>query len=136
MAVSWYYNNDRIYFKMIAPTDGWVTIGFNTSTSTTGAYLLMGHIINGNVAVVEHYTTSPGNYSAITKFGAMAQVADVSGQQKGQRTTIEFSLPVMASGKYQRDLIEGLSYTMLIAYSQEDNFQHHSIMRTPVEIKL
>lgn len=27
MNVKWHYENNRIYFEMSAPTDGWVTIG-------------------------------------------------------------------------------------------------------------
>ncbi len=136
MQVSWHYQNDRIFFKMIAPTDGWITIGFNTSAGTAGAYLLMGHVVKGKAEVVEHYTTSPGNYNPITKFGATAQVKDAYGKQNGEHTSIGFSLPVHANSKYQRNLTEGLEYIMLIAYSQEDDFQHHSIMRTSVKIKL
>ena len=136
MQVSWHYQSNRIFFKMAAPTGGWVTIGFNTSAGTTGAYLLMGHVVKGKVEVVEHYTKSPGNYKPITKFGATAHVKDVQGEQNGEHTIIEFSLPVIANSKYQRDLTEGLEYIMLIAYSQEDDFQHHSIMRTSTGIKL
>ncbi len=136
MSVSWTFKNDRIFIAMDAPTDGWLAIGFNTSSGITGTYLLMGHIINEKVEVVEHYTTSPGNYNPITKFEATSQVKDMQGKQNGQHTTIAFSLPVHAISKYQRDLKEGLEYIMLIAYSQEDDFQHHSIMRTSTEIKL
>ena len=55
---------------MKAPTDGWIAVGFNTHSGIKGAYLLMGNIINKKVNLIEHYTISPGKYSAISKLGA------------------------------------------------------------------
>ena len=136
MTVSWYFKNDRIYFEMSAPTDGWVTIGFNTKTGITGAYLLMGNVINNKVTLVEHYTKSPGNYSPISRFGANPQVENAEGIEQSRKTIIKFSLPTTSSSKYQKDLSEGKEYYMIMAYSQEDDFQHHSIMRTSVNVKL
>ena len=136
MLVSWHYQYDTIYFRMSAPTDGWVTIGFNTEKSTQGAYLLMGQMIDNTPQVVEHYTFSPGNYQAIHLLGEEAQVQDIRGSEKGEKTTLWFALPVKAASKYQKDLLQGMKYHMIIAYSQEDDFQHHSIMRTFVEVEL
>ncbi len=134
--VHWHFGNDRIYFEMTAPTYGWVTIGFNTKSAMDGAYLLMGNVINTKVNLVEHYTSSSGNYKAITQHGADPKVEDVEGAEHGNSTTIKFSLPIHASSKYQRDLSEGMEYVMTIAYSQEDDFQHHSRMRTSVNVTL
>lgn len=136
MNVSWYFENERIYFEMSAPTDGWVTIGFNTQSGTTGAYLLMGNIINGKVNVIEHFTKSPGSYSPITKLGAESQVENIEGIEENNNTLIKFSLPKKAFSKYQKDLSEGNEYTMIIAFSREDDFQHHSMMRTSEIVKL
>lgn len=136
MKVNWHYKNDRIHFEMSAPTDGWVTIGFNTTSGTKGAYLLMGNIINGKPNVEEHYTLSPGNYKTISSLEEIPQVKDAMGDENFNTTTLKFSLPTKAGNKYQKDLSEGNEYTMIIAYSQEDDFQHHSIMRTSVNVKL
>lgn len=136
LTVTWKYVEDRIYFDMQAPTDGWVAIGFNTGSGMTGAYLLMGRVTKGKAEVVEHYTTSPGNYKPITVHGAEAQVADVSGIEKGKNSQLSFSLPVNAMSKYQRDLSPGSNYTCILAFSRDDDFQHHSMMRTSAEVEL
>lgn len=136
MKVSWHYESGRILFEMMAPNDGWVTIGFNTTSGTKGAYLLMGNIVKGKPNVVEHYTISPGNYKTLNSLGEAPQVKDIKGNENSLGTTLKFSLPLKAKNKYQKDLSEGSEYTMIIAYSQEDDFQHHSIMRTSVNVKL
>ena len=66
MTVTWNYQDQRIHFEMSAPTKGWLTIGFNTSTSMTGAYLLMGRYVDDKAELVEHYTISSGNYKPIS----------------------------------------------------------------------
>ena len=134
--VHWHYQGDRIYFEMSAPTDGWVTIGFNQSTGIQGAYLLMGNVINGQTNLVEHYTLSAGNYQPIKKLNGQVQVKDIEGVEKGNKTTIKFSLPILAASKYQKDLSKGSEYVMILAYSQADDFQHHSMMRTSMKVKL
>ena len=136
MEVRWHFEGDRIFFELSAPTTGWATIGFNTSKNMKGAYQIMGHVVNGNPNVVEHCTIAAGNYKPIEKLGAESQLKDVKGNQNEKIIFLWFSLPVRPISKYQRNLNKGMSYTLILAYSQEDDFQHHSIMRTSIPITL
>jgi DOMON domain len=136
MKVRWEHQASRIYFDMEAPTDGWVAIGFNHSENTTGNYLLMGNIVNGVVNVVEHYTSSPGSYQSFEALKTNPSVADVEGKETVKNTYIRFSLPVKATNSYARNLSPPNEYVLLMAYSREDDFQHHSMMRTSSNIKL
>jgi len=136
MHVSWHYQKARIYFEMRAPTDGWVTIGFNTTNNMTGAYLLMGRVKNDEAEIVEHFTISQGNYKPVQALGAQTKVNHVEGVQKEKNTLLKFSLPVEANSEYQKNLSEGKKYVMILAYSLADDFQHHSIMRTSINVEL
>jgi hypothetical protein len=136
MTVSWEFKNDRIYFEMIAPTYGWVAIGFNDSENTAGNYLIMGNVVNNKVTVEEHYTISPGNYQTFAKLNTSASLKNTNGEESLSKTTIRFSLPTTSSNKYAKDLKQNTEFILLIAYSQEDDFQHHSIMRTATKITL
>ena len=136
MTVGWEYKNDRIHFTMQAPVEGWVTIGFNITENISGTYLVMGNVVAGVPRVVEHYTVSPGNYHPLVELGCRSAVNDLAGAEHHGKTTLKFSLPVDAITKYSRDLKEGTSYIMVLAYSREDDFQHHSIMRTSLKIRL
>ena len=136
MKITWTYEGERIHFTISAPTQGWVTIGFNQSTHIKGAYLLMGRVVDNVAEVVEHYTLQPGKYVPIETLGAMPSVDHAKGNQTGKRTEISFSLPIIPGSQYQKSLKAGNEYIMIMAYSQEDDFQHHSIMRTSVEIEL
>ncbi len=136
MTVSWKHEGNRVFFEMTAPTTGWVAIGFNPDEGITATYLLMGRVVNGEAELVEHYTLAPGNYKDIESLGDKVAVANVSGEESGNTSTIRFSLPVKTDGKYQKSLTTELKYTMLMAFSRDDDFQHHSMMRTSTSIKL
>jgi len=136
MKVSWRHTQDRVFFETSAPTDGWVTIGFNTHSGTKGAYLIMGNVVKGKVNIVEHYTLSHGNYKSVSALGASSQVKNIAGYQNTNTTILEFSLPIKPLSKYQKNLSKGKNYTIILAYSQEDDFLHHSIMRTSINVKL
>ncbi len=136
MKVEWTYAKNTIRFSISAPTQGWVAIGFNENTFISGAYLIMARVVNGKAEVQEHYTKSPGNYSSFIKLGLKTNPIDVSGKQEKTRTLISFSLPLPSNHKHQKPLNEGMEYNMIIAYSQADDFQHHSRMRSSVQVKL
>jgi hypothetical protein len=93
-----------------------------------GTYLIMGNVINGKASVVEHYTISAGNYKKFSDLGANNSVKDVQGSENKQHTKLQFSLPIKSSNKYSKDLSHEKEYIFLLAFSQEDDFQHHSIM--------
>ena len=136
MKVTWKYKNDRIHFTMSAPTKGWVAIGFNSQSGTKGTYLIMGKVENKKSTVTEYYTLSPGNYKPINVLGDSIEVKDVSGSEKKKFTQLKFSLPISSLSKYKRDLSKGKSYYLLLAFSESDDFEHHSRMRTEMKINL
>lgn len=136
MIVRWEIEKEEIHFEMEAPTDGWVTIGFNETTSLAGTYLLMGRVRNGKAEIVEHYTDRPGSYKPITDYGVPSQIAKVSGDEKGNATKLCFSIPIKKASKYHKELSLGTKWNLLLAYSLDDDFQHHSIMRTSTTVEL
>ncbi len=136
MTVSWRFANDSIYITTTAPTTGWVTVGINTNKNLTGAYLLMGRIVKNKAEVVEHHTLVPGNYHPLKKLGATPLVKVVSGHETHNSTTLTYAIPCSAKGRYRHQLQQGMAYYMVMAYSRDDDFKHHSTMRTSLPITL
>lgn len=136
MTVRWKIEKEHIHFEVEAPTNGWVAIGFNETTSLAGTYLLMGRIRKGKAELVEHYTEKPGSYKPIADYGILSQATGISGDEKGNTTRLHYAIPIKKASKYHKQLSPDSKWTLLLAYSLDDDFQHHSIMRTSVEIKL
>lgn len=136
MTVRWKIEKELIHIEMEAPTDGWVTIGFNETPSLAGYYLLMGRMRHGKAEVVEHYTNKPGSYKPIADYGVSSQIIAISGVERENMTQLKFSMPLKKLSKYHKQLSENSKWILLLAYSLDDDFQHHSIMRTSTEITL
>jgi hypothetical protein len=136
MTVKWHFDQERIFFEMQAPTNGWLAIGFNESEHITGTYLIMGRVVQGVAEIVEHKTLHPGDYRPVTQLGDPASVTVLHGDELAGSSIIRFSLPREAAGKQQKPLNPGDSYVLIMAFSREDDFQHHSTMRTSLLVIL
>lgn len=135
MSVSWSHKADRIFFELEAPTSGWLTIGFNETNELTGTYLIMTRVYSTIPEVIEHHVISPGNYRPIQNID-IDQIADVGGEETQNHSSIRFSLKADNSNNFRKRLTKGKYIYMTLAYSISDDFQHHSVMRTNVQVRL
>ena len=136
MTVQWYYANNRIHLELEAPTSGWVAIGFHNKPSLTGGYLVMGAVERKKIRVAEHYIHHPGHYQQIEELNGTNHIEMPDGEETDRLTRIAFSLPLNIPSQYRKSLKAGQSYYLTLAYSREDNFQHHSVMRTSLFVTL
>jgi hypothetical protein len=136
MELSYSCDTAYLHLNLSAPTRGWLAIGFNDRPGIEGTYLLMARVQDGRAEVVAHYTIRPGNYQSLVSLGETEQCTLVSGSEVGNRSLVSFSLPLNRVGKYQKALVPGNPYHLILAYSRDDDFQHHSTMRTSLKFTL
>ncbi|MEQ9593048.1 MAG: DOMON domain-containing protein [Cyclobacteriaceae bacterium] len=136
MTVRWKVEDEILIVTMIAQTSGWLAIGFNHSDQLAGTNLLMGAVEQGFYRVEDRFIVAPGNHKAMTELGARDQILHRHGKERNGETVIEFAIPLQATDDFHLSLQEGGEYFLLMAYSLEDDFEHHSIMRTSTKIKL
>jgi hypothetical protein len=136
MTVEWTYKNDRVFFTVSAPTEGWIVLGFNKKDDIVGSNLIFGRVQSGKVDVVDHFVVAAGNHQPTEKMGSKPVFQDVSGAEKVGKTTLSFSMPVKAFDAYHFDLKEGSEQWFICAFSAEDDFYHHSRMREHRKVTL
>lgn len=136
MQVKWKIEQSQIIFQMKAPTNGWVAIGINEQRGLKGTNLIMGNIINEHCTLSDRYIVGIGNHKPVESIGGQSHIHVLSAEEAGGNTLIQFSVRMDASDDYHYQLREGKPVKLLMAYSQEDDFEHHSIMRTSVDIIL
>lgn len=134
MKICWQFNGDKVDFEVFAPTKGWLAIGFNEKSNLVGNNLIMGSVENGKVRVSDRYIVGFGNHQTVESLGGVNHLSDIEGEENKEETTIRFSVLKDALDEFHYDLLKDKEFHLLIAYSQEDDFLHHSIMRTSVEI--
>jgi hypothetical protein len=136
MTFQWRFGKDHLQCKATAPTDGWVAIGFNTKDELSDTNLIMGAVEQDYVTIDDRFIVKPGDHKSIIELGGSEAIVQRVGAEENGKTSISFSIPLSVNDKFHHNLIEGKEYYVLMAFSQEDDFQHHSIMRTIIKIKL
>ncbi len=136
MTFQWRFDKNHLHCQATAPTKGWIAIGFNTKNELSGTNLIMGAVEQDYVTIDDRFIVKPGEHKSIIDLGGSEAVMHRSGKEENGTTTISFFIPVTVNDKFHHNLYEGKEYYVLMAFSQEDDFQHHSIMRTTIKIKL
>jgi DOMON domain len=136
MTFQWRFSKDHLQCKATAPADGWVAIGFNIKNELSGTNLIMGAVEQDYVTIDDRFIVKPGDHQSIIDLGGSEALLQRSGKEENGITTISFSIPFSVNDKFHHNLYEGKEYYVLMAFSQEDDFQHHSTMRTTIKIKL
>lgn len=136
MILRWRIENENLRVKVSAPSLGWVAVGFNTKPDLVGTNLIMGAVEEGFYRVDDRYIVTAGDHRAMQSLGVNDKILFRSGFETGNKTTIEFVIPRQAEDPYHIHLTAGSMYHLLLAYSMEDDFEHHSIMRTTIKINL
>lgn len=136
MVFEWRIEGVNLRCKMMAPTTGWVAVGFNTQPGLSGTHLIMGAVEQEFSRIDDRYIVAPGNHKSMIQMGVEDRVTLKSAREWQGKTAIEFAIPLQSIDKYHLQLNEGSEYHLLMAFSAEDDFDHHSMMRTSIKIKL
>ncbi|NJK83355.1 MAG: hypothetical protein HC912_05580 [Saprospiraceae bacterium] len=136
MTLEWRIAEGRIWVSMHAPTQGWLAIGFNEQSGLPNTNLIMASVRGEQLVLSDRYVVAVGHHQSIAELGGTPSAEGGSAKETSEGTTIEFSLPLKAKDQYHVDLEEGKKYYVLMAFSREDDFAHHSMMRTEVRLVL
>ncbi|MFK8005887.1 MAG: DOMON domain-containing protein [Saprospiraceae bacterium] len=133
MQVQWEWEGETFCFQVFAPENGWVAIGLNAKTGLTETNLIMGSVNNKKVIISDRYILKPGNHQTIESLEGKDILMEKKGFENKKGTTIYFEIPTQPNDEFHTNIEKGKKYFMLLAYSREDDFGHHSMMRTKVK---
>lgn len=112
-----------------APTNGWVGVGFNKKNTIVDSDLLLFHVVNGKAASIDMYVKGFGNPVKDTQLGGRNSISILDGTEDKHSTTIRFSIPLNSGDP--NDFVHeiGKEFWLILAYSVDDDFSHHSRVR-------
>ncbi len=136
MQVNWTAHDDHWAFELKAPTTGWVALGFNHKNDIVHTNLIMGAVEEGQLKIEDFYVVGFGNPQPVNQLGGAVAITEMSGDEQNGQTTIRYHIPKVALDKYHYNLETGKELWFICAYSRDDDFGHHSMMRQHVKVKL
>lgn len=136
MKFEWRFDEGKLVCKLTAPANGWLAVGFNTKKGLANTNLVMAAVVNGQTTISDRYILGAGDHREVVALGGTSAVTLLKGDEAGAHTSVHFEMNLVSLDDWHHVLEEGSSIHLLMAYSLEDDFQHHSIMREHLEITL
>ena len=132
---AWSHRGGRLFGDLSAPTKGWLAVGFNDEPVLKGARFLIG-MVEGSVVRAEIHIADPPHHQPVESFGGLSDIRDLQGQHESGRSRLAFSLPHRSTDRFAVDLMPGRSIHLMLAWSHEPDFAHHSAWRRHVDVTL
>ena len=126
----------NLLVKVSAPTDGWVAVGFDPTTAMQDANVIIGYVSNDTAYIRDDFGTGLNSHASDIGLGGTDDVADIGGTETGSVTEITFTIPLDSGDSYDRVLLVGQVYSVILAYGADDSFdtQHTVRVGTSIEI--
>ncbi len=131
----WRVSGGLLHGCMRAATRGWITVGFNTTDGLSSARLVMGRLVNGHAQAQVHMANPPQHTHRPNSDGS-ERVSQVQGSFANGHTQLCFSMPLKAQDAQDLGLAQGQTVHLILAWSHETDFDHHSAQRGAVAIVL
>ncbi len=136
MSFTYTIEQDSLHGTLKAPTKGWVGVGFNSKNDIVGSDLLLFRVVSGKVEGLDMYVKSFGNPLQDSENGGRNSVKLKEGSESEKSTQISFSIPLNSKDPNDFVHIPGQKSWLILAYSVEDDFGHHSRVRKHLPFKL
>jgi hypothetical protein len=136
MSFSWKVSGKNLQVKVIAPVKGWVGVGFDPESDMLGANFILGYFVNNRLICEDHYGVSAFSHKKDSELGGKDNILEMLGRQNKQRTEIGFTIPLDSGDKYDKPLVPGKTYKILLAYGLLDKIIFKHIHRYSTNIIL
>jgi hypothetical protein len=115
--------------KLTGQTTGWVAVGFDPVQMMNQANLIIGYVTGGMFYVRDDWGTGNTAHVSDLSLGGTSDVAPFLGQESGGSTLIQFYLPLESLDQYDKNLLIGQTYNVILAHGSNgaDNYtSYHS----------
>lgn len=132
---TWHHQAGRLRGTLSAPSAGWIAVGFNEARSLRNTWFVIASVASKPMRVEEHIALVP-DHRNIEDLGITPSIDHVSGFYREGRSQLEFSLPHALPKRPALRLEPGTKIHMMLAWSHEPDFNHHSAWRRHYDLVL
>ncbi len=136
ITLQWKISGPLLEVVVSAPTDGWVAVGFDPTSLMKDANIIIGFVRDGAPEIRDDFGSWYNSHDPDESQGGSNDVIIRGGSESGKKTELAFALPLDSGDPNDRTLVEGKTYTVILAYGTVDDFTTRHKKRTRVEITL
>lgn len=134
----WRVMGDSLEMVLSAPTTGWVGVGFDPTQQMEDANFLLGYYADGSVEARDDWGTGAFSHASDLSLGGTDDISVDGGDEAGGETTVEMTIPMDSGDSYDKSLVQGESYTIILAHGQDgaDDFSSQHQVAASVSLEL
>ncbi len=134
-----YWSNDANVLRvgLFCPATGYLAIGIDPDHRMEGANFILGAVRNGQLVMRDDYGTGTLSHSEDVARGGTNDILAAAGTETNGQTTIEFVIPMDSGDPYDKLLVPGQTYEVLIAFHDtSDTFSTRHSQRGSGQMRL
>lgn len=135
VAFAWRHEGGRLRCRFMAPTRGWLAVGFNDVPQLKGTRFVIASRAAGALQVEERLAIFP-DHKPISELGWRGAVADPSLVHRNDASELRFAYPTHFADQPDLRLHAGAEVFLMLAWSMAPDFVHHSAWRKHYPITL
>jgi len=139
IGVNVYWSNDaeQLRIGLVSPGTGYTAIGLDPEDRMKGANYIIAFMQEGELHIRDDFGTQPIAHTQDTNRGGYDNILASAGSEWPDQTVIEFVIPLDSGDSYDKPLVPGNTYPILIAYHDlRDGFSARHSGRGSGEITL
>jgi hypothetical protein len=138
MTFQWRFEGESLEIHVTSPGKGWIGVGFDPRNLMREADFILLYVADGQAVAADQYGSQLTNHERDTALGGTDDVTVVSGSETDSGTEVTFRVPVNSGDEFDKVLTAGTEHTILLAYSEADDFetQHTPAARTKIKVTL
>ena len=129
-------HSDSLEVQVSAPTHGWVAVGFHDDAKLIGNDLLMFSVVDGLVIYQDQYIRAWNDHPEDTALGGENNINIIGHLEDETSTTVKFKIPISSGDLFDTIHQPDRDFYLLLAYSVEDDFNHHSMVRKQIPYRI
>jgi len=118
-----HWSNDLNYLRIgiVSPGTGYLAIGFDPDYRMRGADFVLAAVEDGRLLIRDDYGDGAVSHAADELLGGTDDILEAAGREEGGRTTVEFVIPLVTRDRYDKTLVPGETYSILVAYHETND---------------
>ncbi|WP_263846076.1 DOMON domain-containing protein [Roseobacter sinensis] len=135
VSFDWHHTHERLTCALRAPTKGWLAVGFNADKTLKGTRFVMAALAKGVERVEDRIAVVP-THAQVETLGLSSALTDTEITHTQGGSILRFSYPVTFRDQPRLSLAPDSTVHLMLAWSQDTDFDHHSAWRKHYDITL
>ena len=130
----WKVDGALLRVNVVAPTRGWVGVGFAPSVRMQDANIIIGYVVGDRAYISDEYGNGPTTHQPDVYANGTNNIVGAAGREYDGNTELSFAIPLNSGDMRDRPIVPGRNCTVMLGYGPDtaDEFTTRHATRTTI----